>query len=79
MKIAILGCGNMGTAYARSLRKYGLVKKETLLDLGLGFQVVVSFAISMFETSLGWSPNEPVRGLSSVTVRLRWWPLCPWW
>ncbi len=30
MKIAILGCGNMGTAYARSFRKYGLVKPEDL-------------------------------------------------
>ena len=25
MRIAIIGCGNMGTAYARSFRKYGLV------------------------------------------------------
>lgn len=31
MKITILGCGNMGTAYARSFRKYGLVKAEDLL------------------------------------------------
>jgi len=31
MKITILGCGNMGTAYARSFRKYGLVRKEDLL------------------------------------------------
>ncbi len=26
MRISIVGCGNMGTAYARSFRKYGLVK-----------------------------------------------------
>jgi len=31
MKITILGCGNMGTAYARSFRKYGLVRSEDLL------------------------------------------------
>lgn len=31
MKITILGCGNMGTAYARSFRKYGLVKADGLL------------------------------------------------
>jgi len=31
MRIAIVGCGNMGTAYARSFRKYGLVKPEDLL------------------------------------------------
>lgn len=30
MKITIAGCGNMGTAYARSFRKYGLVKAEDL-------------------------------------------------
>jgi len=31
MRIAIIGCGNMGTAYARSFRKYGLVKADELL------------------------------------------------
>lgn len=31
MKIAIIGCGNMGTAYARSFRKYGLVSADDLL------------------------------------------------
>jgi len=30
MRISIIGCGNMGTAYARSLRKYGLVSAEEL-------------------------------------------------
>jgi pyrroline-5-carboxylate reductase len=31
MKIAILGCGNMGMAFARSFLQYDLVKKENLL------------------------------------------------
>lgn len=31
MKIAIIGCGNMGTAYARSFRKYGLASADDLL------------------------------------------------
>ncbi|MGB4958061.1 MAG: pyrroline-5-carboxylate reductase [Saprospiraceae bacterium] len=31
MKIAILGCGNMGLAFARSFIQYDLVKKENLL------------------------------------------------
>lgn len=31
MKIAILGCGNMGLAYARSFLKYNLVTPENLL------------------------------------------------
>jgi len=30
MKISIIGCGNMGQAYARSFRKYGLVQAEDL-------------------------------------------------
>lgn len=30
MRISIIGCGNMGTAYARSLRKYGLVGASEL-------------------------------------------------
>lgn len=31
MKLSIVGCGNMGQAYARSFRKYGLVKQEDLV------------------------------------------------
>ncbi len=31
MKIAIVGCGNMGLAFARSFIKYDLVKREDLL------------------------------------------------
>lgn len=31
MKIAIIGCGNMGMAFARSFLQYDLVKKEDLL------------------------------------------------
>jgi pyrroline-5-carboxylate reductase len=31
MKIAIIGCGNMGQAYARSFKKYGLTRQEDLL------------------------------------------------
>jgi pyrroline-5-carboxylate reductase len=31
MKIAILGCGNMGLAFARSFIQYDLIKKENLL------------------------------------------------
>lgn len=30
MRISIIGCGNMGTAYARSLRKYGLADADEL-------------------------------------------------
>lgn len=56
-----------------AINRFSLVKKETLIDLGVLFQIAVSFAIAMFETSLGWNPNEPVRGLSSVAV---WLSLC---
>lgn len=31
MKITIIGCGNMGVAYAKSLRKYNIVTQEDLL------------------------------------------------
>ena len=31
MKIAIIGCGNMGLAYARSFLKYNLVSTDNLL------------------------------------------------
>lgn len=31
MKICIVGCGNMGQAYARSFRKYGLAQQDELL------------------------------------------------
>jgi pyrroline-5-carboxylate reductase len=31
MKIAILGCGNMGPAYARSFLKYDLVTQQNLI------------------------------------------------
>jgi pyrroline-5-carboxylate reductase len=31
MRISIVGCGNMGLAYARSFLKYNLVSKENLL------------------------------------------------
>src|SRR5436305_9594629 len=31
MKIAIVGCGNMGMAFAKSFLQYDLVKKENLL------------------------------------------------
>lgn len=31
MKITIIGCGNMGLAYARSFRKYHIAKQDELL------------------------------------------------
>ena len=31
MKIAIIGCGNMGMAFANSFIQYNLVQKENLL------------------------------------------------
>lgn len=44
MKITIVGCGNMGQAYARSFRKYGLVNKEDLLLLLRGRERPTSLA-----------------------------------
>lgn len=37
---------------------------ELLLDMGLVFQVMVAFAISLSENANPWPPDEPVRGIS---------------
>ena len=39
------------------------VRRELLLDLGLVFQVVVAFAISLSENATAW-PSGPIRGVS---------------
>ncbi len=50
----------------------GWMRKETLLDLGIAFEVYVSFVIAMFETSLPWE-NEAVLGHSAVAI---WLSVC---
>lgn len=55
------------------VQRNGWVKKETMLDLGIVFQIAISFAIAMFETSMKWNPNEPVLGHSGVAI---WLSIC---
>ncbi len=56
-----------------AVQRFGLVRKETLLDLGIVFQVSIAFAISMFETAIPWDPTDPVLGHSGVAI---WLALC---
>src|SRR5436190_1428492 len=56
-----------------AIQRYQLVRKETLLDLGIAFQVVIAFAISMFETTFPWNPQAAVLGHSGVAI---WLALC---
>ena len=35
-----------------AVQRLGLVRRETLLDLGIVFQVGIAFAIAMFETAI---------------------------
>lgn len=49
------------------------MRKETLLDLGIAFQVSVAFSILMFETAIPWDPSDAVLGHSGVAI---WLVLC---
>ena len=46
------------------------MRKETLLDLGIVFEVSLAFAISMFEMAMPWDPTEPLLGHRGVAIRL---------
>lgn len=55
------------------VHRNGWLSKARLMDVGLVYQVMVSFAISMFETAVNWDPNAPARGLSGLNA---WLLLC---
>ncbi|MCX6614249.1 MAG: serine/threonine-protein kinase [Acidobacteria bacterium] len=55
-----------------AVQRNGWVKKQTLLDLGIVFQVYVAFAISMLETSRPWK-DDVVLGHSAVAI---WLSIC---
>jgi tRNA A-37 threonylcarbamoyl transferase component Bud32 len=42
----------------------GKLPAQRVLDLGLVFQVVVTFAISLSENATPWPPDHPIRGIS---------------
>lgn len=51
-----------------ALQRFRLVPAQTILLLGMVFQIYVAFGIAFFETSLQFNPAEPVRGTSIVAV-----------
>jgi serine/threonine-protein kinase len=55
-----------------ALERCGLARAQTLLDLGLAFEVAGAFVIATMENSLPWA-NSPVRGSSTVAV---WIAVC---
>lgn len=55
------------------VQRQGWLRKESLLDLGLVFQVFVAFAVGMFETSLISNPAGAVAGHSGIAV---WMAMC---
>ena len=49
-----------------ALHRYQIVLPSTLLGLGMGFEVLVAFAIALVETVVPLSPDRPVLGISAV-------------
>jgi eukaryotic-like serine/threonine-protein kinase len=56
---------SLGIAVAQ---RYRLLAPLTILNLGLGFEVLVAFAISFFETGMQLAPDRPVQGVSKLAV-----------
>jgi tRNA A-37 threonylcarbamoyl transferase component Bud32 len=54
-------------------RHFAWVSDQTILRLGLVFEVVVGFALATFEYSMPWDPQQPVRGVSWMAL---WIALC---
>ena len=71
IRLCLLGIFFMAAAFF-AVQRNGWVKKQTLLDLGIVFQVYVAFAISMMETSLPWK-DEVIMGHSAVAI---WLSIC---
>ncbi len=72
IRLTMLGTLGMSLGFI-VIQRLGLVRKATLLDLGIVFQVGIAFAISMFETAIPWDATNPVLGHSGVAI---WLALC---
>ncbi len=72
IRLTILGIVFLSIGFI-VIQRAGWLSKERLLDVGIVFQVAISFAISMFETTFEWNGNIPVLGHSGVAV---WLALC---
>lgn len=71
VRLSLLGIFVFAGAFF-AVQHNGWVRKETLLDIGVFFQVYVSFAIAMFETSRPWR-DEVILGHSAVAI---WLSIC---
>lgn len=71
VRLSLLGIFLLAAALF-AVQRVGWVKKETLLDLGIVFQIYVAFAISMLETSMPWK-DDVVMGHSAVAI---WLSIC---
>jgi serine/threonine protein kinase len=71
IRLSLLGVFFMAGAFF-AIQKNGWVKKQTMLDLGIVFQVYVAFSIAMMETSLPWK-DDVVMGQSAVAI---WLSIC---
>ncbi len=56
-----------------AVQRLGLVSKEMVLNLGVVYQIAISFGIGVFETCIPLPAHEPIRGASVLTV---WLTLC---
>jgi eukaryotic-like serine/threonine-protein kinase len=69
MRLTILAVVLLSGAFI-VMQRQGWVRSETMLDLGIVFQIVISFAIAMFETAIPWDASDPVLGHSGVGIWL---------
>lgn len=58
----------LSSAALGMIRRFGLLPPAKLLNLGLGFEVLVAFAIAFSETSLPLDLDAPVLGVSKVAL-----------
>lgn len=48
--------------------RLGLLRPLASVYAGLAFQILVAFSIALFEVSLPWPPDQPVRGMSMLVT-----------
>ena len=48
--------------------RVGVLEARLSVSVGLGFQVLVALCIAMFEVSLPWAAEQPVRGMSMLVT-----------
>ena len=68
VRLSLLGIFFMAGGFF-AVQRNGWAKKETLLNLGIVFQIYVAFAISMLETSRPWT-DQVVLGHSALAIWL---------